>query len=417
MNHLKNTNIYILLLSLVAFTIPMPMLANNIAIILLIIFWLVLCFKRQIKSPNIKDILILTIPFTLLIIGAVYTSNMHQLNMEITKSLPFLLLPIILFTTPTEISTESFKTILKSFVFGNIIVSLYLFLTICKTIYIKSFSVETLYGLTHQGLSEHVNMNAIYLAAYIGLSLLIVVYFQLEKRSRTSMMNKMLFFATTMLFIFILIFLSSRTVLLSTMIIMAILCFCHYYKKHNIFKLAIIIISVAGAAILVTFTINPVLKWRTESLLEMQDVSQIDGKEEGIKMRKKLWDASVEVFKNNWLFGVGTGDFKDELENVYKKNDYRIQYRMHMNSHNQYISYLVSHGIIGLSMFLMYLIYSLILFRKKKRLFFLLTMLFFMMCLTTESYLYTNKGVIFLAFFVTLMVKHSTDIDDKLLNE
>lgn len=415
LNYLKNTNIYILLLSLIAFTIPMPMLVNNIAIISLILYWLLSCFRRQIKLPRLKDILVLTIPFTLLIIGSFYTSNMHQLNIEITKNLPFLILPIILYTTPRQISTSDYKTILKSFVLGNIIVSVVLFLIICKTIYTKSFTIQTLWGLTHQGLGEQVNLNAIYLSLFIGLSLSMVVNFYLEKRGKISINTKIISLASTLLFVFILIFLSSRTVLFSTMVISFILCFRYYSKRHSVFKLTIIFLLLTGVTIFIIFTINPILKWRTESLFEIQDVSQIEGKEEGIKMRKKLWSSSIEVFKNNWLIGVGAGDFKDELEKVYKKNHYRIQYRMHMNSHNQYISYLVSHGIIGLFLFLTYLFYPLILFYRKKRLFFLLTMLFFMMCLTTESYFYTNKGVILMAFFITLMVKYSTDIDNKLL--
>ena len=44
-------------------------------------------------------------------------------------------------------------------------------------------------------------------------------------------------------------------------------------------------------------------------------------KEEGVQMRQKLWNSSFEVFKDNFLFGVGTGDFKDELLETYKKTN------------------------------------------------------------------------------------------------
>ena len=98
--------------------------------------------------------------------------------------------------------------------------------------------------------------------------------------------------------------------------------------------------------------INPILKWRVESLFLNSSF-----KEEGVQMREKLWKSSYEVFNEHKLFGVGSGDFKDELIKTYKKNDYRIQYRFEMNSHNQYLSLLVSNGLIGVLLFLFYLFY------------------------------------------------------------
>lgn len=408
--YFKNTNIYIILLSLIAFTIPLPMLANNIAIILLIVYWLTCCFKKKIYPLNLKSVFILTIPYLLLIIGATYTLNNEQLITELIKSLPFLILPIVIYSISQKISIYEFKTILKSFVIGNIVVCLFLLSVIFKTIYLKSFSVETLWGLTHQNLGELVDMNAIYLALYIGLSLLIVVYYYLKKTKKFKIKSNLLYLSTILLFILLLIFLSSRTVLFSLMLIMIILFYQHYVKRDNIVKSALLSILIGGFTLITIFSINPVLKWRVASLFEIQDSGQIQGKEEGIKMRKKLWASSFEVINDNWLLGVGTGDFKDELEKVYHKNKYRIQYRKHMNSHNQYISYLVSNGIIGLLLFFLYLFYPLIIYYKKRRLLLWMIILLFSMCFVTESYFYTNKGVILTAFFMTLMFKHSEDL-------
>jgi O-antigen ligase len=192
-----------------------------------------------------------------------------------------------------------------------------------------------------------------------------------------------------------------------------------YYqlKKHSALKVLTRFILILGILAVGVFAVNPIFKWRVASMFDIQDDSISSNKEQGIKMRNKLWSSSVEVFKDNWLIGVGTGDFKDELERVYKKYNYRIQYRHHMNSHNQYLSYAVSNGLVGLIIFTFYIGYCVTTFVRGKNLLSLFLTLTILMCFMTESHLYTNKGVIVVAFFLTLLSKYAQDTKEIGLNE
>jgi len=69
-----------------------------------------------------------------------------------------------------------------------------------------------------------------------------------------------------------------------------------------------------------------------------------------IGARIGMWKYSLEVIKDNFLFGVGTGDFKAEmLEKVPKKHKFLSQWQQ---PHNEYIKHFTQFGIIGLLVFL-----------------------------------------------------------------
>jgi O-antigen ligase len=412
LDSIKNEDIYIALLASVAFTIPFPMLLNNIAMILLLLFWLLLCLKKEIAKFEIKSFLLLSIPYGILILGSLNSSNFNQLGTELTKSLPFLIIPLIVFTIPLKLTSRRFKMVLTAFVLGNSFVSLFLFGIIFYKVITNGFSLETLWGLTHQSLAEHVHMNAIYLSMYLAISLIILISFILKNTKKAAPKYKLALLLSSSLFIFILIFLSSRTVLFASGVTIAAIFVQHYLNKDNSTKALLKLILVGSILAVAIFYINPVLKWRFESVIGTQDPMLTNGKEEGVKMRTKLWSSALEVFEENWAFGVGSGDFKDELEKIYIKNKYRIQYRHHMNSHNQYLSYMVSNGVYGLLLFLAFLLYPAFHYIKNRLWLLAFISIMFACGFMTESYLYTNKGVVIIAFFATLMYKHSKDLID-----
>ena len=95
---------------------------------------------------------------------------------ELTKNLPFILYPVIIFCTPFNLIKSRFQFILKAFIAGNIIICLILLVVILKTILSDGFSIKTLWGLTHQTLAGHVALNAIYLSLYIAIGLVFLIF-------------------------------------------------------------------------------------------------------------------------------------------------------------------------------------------------------------------------------------------------
>ena len=103
------------------------------------------------------------------------------------------------------------------------------------------------------------------------------------------------------------------------------------------------------------------------------------------------------------MLGYGTGIGKKALREQYKKDGYDYMYKKNFNAHNQFLQVLIDHGLLGfliLSFYTFIMIYNSIM--KKK---FIYTIFLSIMILNflTESILETQSGVIFFAFFNTIL--------------
>jgi len=71
-----------------------------------------------------------------------------------------------------------------------------------------------------------------------------------------------------------------------------------------------------------------------------------------IGYRISFWISSVEVIKNNFIFGVGTGDHMNSVR-LNEKDEERKKILYYLsNSHNEYLKVILQFGIIGFILFL-----------------------------------------------------------------
>lgn len=63
--------------------------------------------------------------------------------------------------------------------------------------------------------------------------------------------------------------------------------------------------------------------------------------------RLELWESAISANMNPWL-GVGTGDYRKELNKFYTEHQMKIYAQESYNAHNQYIQILLSNGVMGL---------------------------------------------------------------------
>ncbi len=75
--------------------------------------------------------------------------------------------------------------------------------------------------------------------------------------------------------------------------------------------------------------------------------------EDSFGTRLLVWDASLEVIKNNPFLGVGVSNSYYALKKVYKEKRYVIPFRNRLNSHNQYFQIFIECGILGILVFLL----------------------------------------------------------------
>lgn len=121
-----------------------------------------------------------------------------------------------------------------------------------------------------------------------------------------------------------------------------------------------------------------------------------------VTQRLEFWKAAWYVIGQRPVFGVGTGDVKDRLDEAYEAIDSRLAEDFRLRPHNQYLSFWMAFGILGLLVLLAVPFMPFGVQASERG--FLFTVFVLMMALSflTEDTLETQAGVTFFAFFAAL---------------
>ncbi|MEX2485955.1 MAG: O-antigen ligase family protein [Brumimicrobium sp.] len=129
--------------------------------------------------------------------------------------------------------------------------------------------------------------------------------------------------------------------------------------------------------------------------------------------RFEHWKAAVIIIKNNWLFGVGTGDVQSAFNKTYKRTNTKLNPNYWNRAHNQFLTFWVTFGILGFTVFIFFWLYLFIDFYKKKNLLGICFTLVAIASFLPEDTLETQQGVTFIALFIGLTLILNNDVDTK----
>lgn len=118
--------------------------------------------------------------------------------------------------------------------------------------------------------------------------------------------------------------------------------------------------------------------------------------------RLSYWDAGMNIFKEHWVIGVGTGDNPRAFKDYYEEVNSKLHKDNRFRSHNQYLTIALCFGVIGLLFFFIFLFYPL--YFHRGRIEFLHLIFIVLACLSffPEDTLETQSGVSFFALFYAI---------------
>lgn len=124
-----------------------------------------------------------------------------------------------------------------------------------------------------------------------------------------------------------------------------------------------------------------------------------------LTQRIEYWRIAFHIVSNNLFIGVGTGDVQDEFNNVYALNYPYIGSEYKLRAHNQFLTFALTFGILGLLVFIAYATQTL--WYKSLSSTSYLSWIFSWIILLSflyEDTLETQSGVTFVAFFTVFFV-------------
>jgi len=120
-----------------------------------------------------------------------------------------------------------------------------------------------------------------------------------------------------------------------------------------------------------------------------------------------------EIFKQNIVFGVGTGDIDNAYASQYEIENSKLSENFRKLSHNQYLTNLIKFGIIGFFVTILALLFPFINNKKYKQFLPSIFFIIFMLSMLNEDTLQTQVGVSFAAVFYCLFILSETFIPSK----
>ncbi len=133
--------------------------------------------------------------------------------------------------------------------------------------------------------------------------------------------------------------------------------------------------------------------------LHFQLLNQEDPNGHSLLQRLEYWKTGLRLFKSNWLIGVGTGDVQQAFDQQYEADKTKLLPERRLRAHNQFLTFGITFGFLGISFFLMLLWYY---FKTGLQNVSFLSVTFIFIAIATffiEDTLETQTGATLFAFF------------------
>lgn len=393
--HQKISNISILL---IAITLPFHILLCSYAATLFVLNQiasgeLISNIRSAVKN---KWVLLFSAFYLLHIAGLAYSQDLSNGLFDLEKKVSLLIFPLLLFSVP--INPSQFNKILLAFVAACFVLSM-IFLSAATYNFLETGDPESF--LFHH-LAGGTGIHRVYASMYLLFCVYILIYFHHKNSVKIKYSSAIYFFLIVYFIVFILL-LASRMIFSLTIISFIIISASYFTKKNKTLGISmfLIVISLCTGLLIVNERIRTIMKETYYGL----DQGNSEANFTGPNMRIQIWKSAFQVIIENPL-GVGTGDVEQSLYEQYVKNDFRWGIQDRFNAHNQYLQTQLGLGLPGIILLLVcFFLPAYHAWQNQHYLYLGFLMLFSISCLS-EAMLCTQKGIVFYAFFNSLLAFH-----------
>jgi O-antigen ligase len=390
-----HTKAHFYLTLIIAFTLPLARL-TPLFIILLLLNWVIegdFSSKLKIIKKNKYARLFIGIYF-LHILGLFYTQNIGAGLFDLQVKLSLLVFPVIFCTR--SFNEDQLKKVFYAFILGGICSSL-IMLSQATYTYLKYDQIRFFYE------EFSILMHPSYLSMYLNLASGWVLIRIMQGKFSVNRWLNAIPIVVVVFFSIINVLLSSKMGLF-TMFLMYFGLLVYSILKHRKYITGIVgVFFVAGFLYLAAHYLPDVRRRVERSIAAITNTSPDKSETESTAVRLLVWKAANHVVSNNFISGVGTGDVKDELMKEYEKEGLTGAVEHKLNTHNAFYQIFVALGLIGFSLLVISLLMPIGSAFKSKDGIYLLFLLIMIFNFLSESMLETQAGVMFYAFFNSLL--------------
>ncbi|MFM9826898.1 O-antigen ligase family protein [Flavobacterium sp.] len=221
------------------------------------------------------------------------------------------------------------------------------------------------------------------------------------------------------LFSFILLLIiNTRIALLASFLGYFLVFVFHFFKNKNkrqIIKSSSIFIISISVILVVFIKNNNFMEEKYNRLLfdKIEMIGKLDQIERpevevysSLVTRLSIWKSTIDLSKDNLIFGVGSSNSRKELINYYKKTNQKFLLKHQFPVHNQYLDFLLKFGLLGLIGTFIYIGFIGFIGYKSKNVIVIAFFLLFFISNLTDDFLIRFDGIVFSGFWICIFTSN-----------
>ncbi len=386
--------VFILLYIIIPFDEYVRVLPNILMTILVIAFPFVVT-KRDLKKIVLKPTLLFLLFFIFLLTNSYFQGSIDKdfniiSKMLIPIGLVFLYLPV-----------NNFKKLNKAIIFSSFFAIVFTFIQFLLLVNQDSdVSIQFFQDTVDALLIDRI---------YVGLLCVLSTLISYQSLTKKYHPDNKYYLASIIVNLFYLLLIMSKIALIILFIIVIVR---QFYGKPNRIRRSIaigVIVLISGFGILKFQTIY-------QSTVNLKnDISQIEYNESTIPLgyRSQIWDCALKISKesSNLLSGIGFRETTNRLvlcySNDIKEEDVKQNFiSKRFNTHNQFMDFYISAGLISLLLFLG--IFGTLFFQNRKQFFPLALLITIFLFGMVESFFHRQIGAYYFGFILAILFINNT---------
>jgi O-antigen ligase len=375
-------------------SLPFDMFYSHLILISFALHTLIHLEKKRIRALFTLRTLALQSVFFVTLLCIIYTNNTNEALTETGRRSIIFIIPILLCLNPLNLQKYRPQLLLAFALVCSITIA-YLYLDALITIRHFHLPSSMLFSrsFANHNFSEPINMHATFFSMQAAISLVYLLSLLIKEKKIN---YQILYLGCSLLLTAGLIQLSSKSVCIALFIIINIavpyfLLQAAKRRKYILAAASFSVLLIAGILLSGTFRERYVTELATD--LSPAKAGEV------LDSRLARWQVVVKLIAKRPVTGYGTGSEVGLLHDSFFDNKLYNSFLNNLNAHNQYLSFLVKSGIIGLLVYIATLAFGFKTGFQQKDLLFIAFLVIITAVSFSENFLDVDKGIFFYAFF------------------
>jgi len=380
-------------------SLPFDMFYSHIILISYAIHTLINLNKTSLKRLYDRRILILQSVFLVTLLSTIYTIKPHEAFQAWGGQITIFLIPIVFYLSPFDVKKYR-PQLLMGFALVCTATIAYLFIDALITIKHYHLPFITLFSgaFTNHNFSEPINMHATFFSMQVVIALVYLLSILVKETGRY---KKLFYILCCAVLLAGIIQLSSKSIFVVLAVVINVV--FPYFLLTGKKRLQFIITSVT-LTMLIAGGILASGNFKERYVTSLTDDLSRSVPGQTTDTRVARWHVTFGLIKKSPVIGYGAGSEIGLLQDGFYQHKLYNSYLNKLNTHSEYLSFLLKSGVIGLLIYLGTLTFGFRAAIRRKDIFLFTFMLLIAVVSLSENLLDVDKGIIFYAFFFTFFV-------------